>query len=124
MTHNFNEITGEGIVHANGTIGLICRNPLPIEDVPDLSAVYILHHPRHKRNVWILENINELDDLPQPSDNYYATPNDIPDIAFVYFSIQPAFDYIAFQDGDDIYIEWNDEYTMQYIIEQSEEMEE
>lgn len=120
MIHDFSDITGEGILHINGIIGLITRTQLLSNEIPDPSYIYVLYHPRHRRDMWVLENINELEELPQSREELVI--NEPPDVTFVYFCVDPEFDYLSFEENEyEAHIEWNENYSMQHVIDYIEE---
>ena len=119
--NNFNNITGDGTLYTNGIIGLISRNQFLPEELPDGAFIYLLHHAKHKRHTWLLENLEEVDEIPQPKDTYGFSDESVPDVAYVCFCVEPEFDYLSFEEEDDYdtYIEWNTGHTMQDIINMS-----
>lgn len=122
---DFSNITGDGTLYTNGMIGLISRNQFLEEELPEGAVVYLLHHYKRKKYTWILENLQEVTEIPQPRENYGFTNDDLPDVAFVCFCAEPEFDYLTFNENDDYdtYIEWHTGHTMQDIIERSNEEE-
>lgn len=115
---NLNNIAGDGTLYTNGMVGLISRNRFLDEELPEDAFVYLLHHPKRKRHTWILENLEEVDDIPPTRENYGFSNDDPPEVAYVCFCMEPEFDYLQFEDEDDYdtYIEWNTGHTMQDII--------
>lgn len=112
------DITGDGTLYTNGMLGLISRNQFLEEELPTPAYVYLLHRPKRKRHSWILENLEEVEEIPRPRDNYGFASDEPPEIAFVCFCAEPEFDYLAFDDEDyDTYIEWGTGHTMQDIID-------
>lgn len=114
----FENITGDGTLYTNGIVGLISRNRFLDEELPEGSFLYLLHRPKRKRHTWLLENIDEVESIPQPRDDFGFSSSDEPDVAYVCFCVEPEFDYLSFEDEDDYdtYIEWNTGHTMQDII--------
>lgn len=122
MTHDFYDIIGDGVLHTNGIVGLISRNRFMPEELPDPCFVYVLSHPRRRHHTWVLANIEEITEMPQPRDNFGFAIDELPEMAFVYFCAEPEFDYLTFEDDEyDTYIEWNSEVTLQDIIDYTEE---
>jgi hypothetical protein len=121
---DWSHVTGDGTLYTNGIIGLISRTRFLDDELPADAIVYLLYHPKRKRHTWILENLSEVTDIPQPRENYSCTNDDTPDIAFVCFCTETEFDYLEFDDDDfDTYIEWRTGHTMQDIINHSNEEE-
>ena len=122
----FSNITGDGTLYTNGMVGLISRNQFLEEELPDGAFVYLLHRPKRKKHVWILENLEEVSEIPQPRDDYGFKGDDTPEVAYVCFCSEPEFDYHSFEDEDDYdtYIEWRTGHTMQDIIDISNGEEE
>lgn len=122
---DFSNVAGDGTLYTNGVIGLISRNQFLEEELPEGAVVYLLHHPKRKKHTWILENLEEVTEIPQPREHYGFTNDDTPDVAFVCFCTEPEFDYLTFDEDDDYdtYIEWRTGHTMQDIIDRSNEEE-
>ena len=60
---NFDNITGDGTLYTHGLVGLISRHPFLPEELPDSALIYLLHHPKRKRHTWLLENLEEIDEI-------------------------------------------------------------
>ena len=120
---NFDNITGDGTLYTHGLVGLISRHPFLPEELPDGALIYLLHHPKRKRHTWLLENLEEIDEMPQTQETYGFEGDGTPDVAYVCFCVEPEFDYLSFEEEDDYdtYIEWNSGHTMQDIVELSAE---
>jgi hypothetical protein len=117
---NFSNVTGDGTLYTNGAVGLISRSQFLDEELPEGAIVYLLHHPKRKKHTWILENLQDVVEIPQPRETFGFSSDEPPEVAFVCFCTEPEFDYLTFGSEDpDTYIKWWSGHTMQDIINQT-----